>query len=77
MADRFLTPPAIARKLGVKVERVRGWIVRGELDAINVSDGHQPRYRVSPAALEAFMAGRSVSPSPAPKRRRKPSRAYY
>lgn len=79
MDNRWLTPPDIARTLGVKVERVRGWIVSGELDAHNFSDARQPRYRVSPAAFEAFLRGRAVAEPPRPKRRRtqEPKGKYY
>ena len=69
---RYLTPPAVARRLGVKPERVIRWIKRGELKAINVSDGKQrPRYRISAEALAEFERRRAVVPPPEPAKRRR------
>jgi len=71
---RFLSPPAVARRLAVKPERVIGWIRRGELRALNVGDGKQrPRYRVSEADLLAFEQRRAVVPPAKPSRRRRQS----
>jgi len=50
---RHLTPPAIAKRLGVAEETVRGWIASGELRAANLARRGcvRPRYRVDPADL--------------------------
>lgn len=50
---RYLTPPEIAARMRVKVATVRGWIVSGELVAMNLSAG-RPKYRVRPKDLETF-----------------------
>ena len=48
------------------------WIKGGELSAINVATkpGGRPRYRITPEALDAFLAVRSVLPTPKASRRR-------
>lgn len=72
---RGFTPREVARLFRVSVEKVRGWIARGELAAINTADSPvgKPRYVVTPAALERFEAGRhaATEPKPAPRRRRR------
>lgn len=70
----FLTPPALARRLAVKPEKVRAWILRGELEAVDVSDRAglgRPRWRISQQAIEKFLARRSAQPPPKPVRRRR------
>jgi excisionase family DNA binding protein len=61
---RYLTPPEIATRLRVDAHKVLGWIRRGDLRAINVSDGWRPRYRISPDDLESFLRRREVQPPP-------------
>lgn len=61
---RYLTPPEVATRLRVDAHKVLGWIRRGDLRAINVSDGWRPRYRVSHDDLEAFLRRREVQPPP-------------
>lgn len=70
----LLTPPAIAKALGVKPERVRAWIQAGTLDAFNLADATatRPRYRVSEHQLEKFLETRRVNPKP--KRRQRATR---
>lgn len=68
----YLTPSDIAASRGVNVLKVLGWIRSGELRAINVAtsqSGKLPRWRISPADLEAFDAARAAVPRPAPTRR--------
>ncbi len=36
----WMTPPAVAKRLGVNAEKVRGWIHSGELRAVNLSVIH-------------------------------------
>jgi hypothetical protein len=59
-----LTPREVARRYRVSPERVRGWIVRGELGAINLARVRcgMPRYVVLPEHLAAFEQARQVSP---------------
>jgi excisionase family DNA binding protein len=70
--DRFSTPPQVAKLLGVGVEKVKAFIDRGELVAVNLSMGsHRPRWRIAPEALQAFLKSRSNHPKPAPKPKRR------
>lgn len=61
---RYLTPPEVATRLRVDAHKVLGWIRRGDLRAINFSDGWRPRYRVSPDDLETLLRRREVQPPP-------------
>jgi excisionase family DNA binding protein len=75
-----LTPREVARLLRVSPDRVRRWIERGELAAVNVSDvrGGRPRYVVLPEHLDGFVRGRSAAAPPkAPRRRRRPGLIDY
>ena len=74
----YSTPPAIAELLGIDVDKVRTWILAGELKAVDVATttGGRPRWRISRQDLEEFLIQRSSSPPPKPKqRRRKPQRS--
>jgi Helix-turn-helix domain len=73
MADGYMTPPAIAKRLGIKPSKVLAWIRRGELLAINVVDrlGGRPRWRISPAALAEFERMRQAVPEVRGTRRRR------
>jgi excisionase family DNA binding protein len=53
------TPPQIAEKLKIGHSKVLDWIRSGELAAVNVSSGKQPRFRVSEESLQAFITRRS------------------
>lgn len=59
-----LTPPEIAERLRVHADKVRHWIERGELEAVNLATSRcgRPRYRVSAEALERFLERRQVLP---------------
>jgi hypothetical protein len=65
----------LARRYRVSVERVRGWIRRGELRAIDRRDRRcsRPAWVIMPEALADFERGRSATISTPPKvpRRRK------
>lgn len=50
----------IAKRLGVSKGKVVGWIRRGQLEAINVSDTTRVEYRVSEEKLVEFMTFRTV-----------------
>lgn len=60
----YLAPSDIARSRGVSVLKVLGWIKSGELRAVNMATqaGRLPRWRISPADLEAFDAARAAVP---------------
>ncbi|MCA9189021.1 MAG: helix-turn-helix domain-containing protein [Pirellulaceae bacterium] len=67
----YYSPPEVARRYGVAADKVRQWITRGELTAVNVGDATRPRWRVSPEALADFEAARAATPPPPPRRRRR------
>lgn len=60
--ERYQTPPQVAARYGIKADRVRRWILNGQLRAVNVSDRTRPRWKISPADLEAFEQARSNLP---------------
>lgn len=70
MPDRCLTPRKAARYFGVSIDRLRGWIKRGELRATRISDTTMGKQRVviSPAAIAEFEAARATSPPKATQR---------
>jgi excisionase family DNA binding protein len=69
---KWLTPPDVARLLGVGADRVVAWIRSGQLASANVGDGlKRPRFRISPESLEAFLASRAAGPAPRVAHRRK------
>ena len=67
LADRYRVSP----------DKVRGWIVRAELRALNTAAiGCKPRYVVPPDALADFERARSAAkPVTAPRRRRRAATA--
>lgn len=71
----WLTPPEVAKELGIEPEKVRAWIEARKLDAVNVAmetgRTKQPRWRISREALEAFLASRSAEPVARPRQKRK------
>jgi hypothetical protein len=71
--DGGLTVRDIARRYRVGPDKVRGWIRRGELLAVNTAPNNlaRPRWVVTPEALKQFEAGRQTTPPPKPARRRK------
>ncbi len=67
----FVTPSAIATRLGVRVDIVLTFIHSGELPAVDLSRRRQkPRWHVREEDLEAFLARRRSTP-PAPPARKK------
>lgn len=61
---KWLSPPEIAKALKVSREKVLGWIRSQKLSAINISNSHQPRFRVRESDLMAFLAARRATPLP-------------
>ena len=57
-----LTPPDVAKRLGVKPATVIGWIKSGQLKGSNIGKGSRPRYRVTPDDLAAFLKSRQSEP---------------
>jgi hypothetical protein len=72
-AGSGLTVRDVARRYRVSPDRVRSWIVRGELEAVNTRDTKcsRPRYVVMPEALARFEQGRAVRTAPRPTKRRR------
>ena len=73
MIDRATTPNALAKQLGIRPQKVLGWIARGELRAINMAEttAGRPRWKILPEDLERFFDSRAASPPPPPNRRRR------
>lgn len=66
-----LTPPQIARQLGVSPDTVRGWCHAGQLKASNVAKrGKRVKWKVARQDLEAFLEKRQ--PDTRPPKKRKP-----
>ena len=61
---RKLTPPQLARRLGVGPDKVLNWIRTGELRAINAATkpNGRPRYLIDIEDLRAFENRRAVTP---------------
>ncbi len=76
---RGRTPRELARELRVSPERVRNWILRGDLLAINTAEpGERPRWVILPDHLAAFLAARQAKPPVKPvRRRRRPELVDY
>jgi hypothetical protein len=70
-----LTVSDVARRYRVGEDKVRLWIKRGELSAINTAAVlcGRPRWVVTPDALAAFERRRSGGPPPRPAKRHKRS----
>jgi hypothetical protein len=68
-----LTVPEVAERYRVGEDKVRGWILRGELEAINTSSAlcGRPRYVITREALAKFEAGRRAAKVQKPKRKKK------
>lgn len=66
-----VTPPELARRWGVKPDKVLGWIRSGELAAINLAENPagRPRYLIEESAIEAFASRRASQSTPATAKR--------
>ena len=77
MTERALTPPQVAEQYGVSPDKIRGWIVSGQLRAIDVSTRPgvgRPRWRIHPTDLIVFENSRAARPpAKTARRRRKPA----
>jgi excisionase family DNA binding protein len=72
-----LTVPEVAKRYRVSEDKVRAWIIRGEMAAFNTATDlcGRPRWVIPPEALEAFERRRAGGPLPKPAKRRKKSYA--
>lgn len=64
----FITPPQLAKRWGVAVEKIWQLIDNGSLVAINFAtdpNGQKPRYRITLEEVSRFLEARSTKP-PAP-----------
>lgn len=68
-----LTVADVARRYRVGEDKVRAWIRRGELSAINTADRRcfRPRFVITVDALAAFEQGRQAATPNAPKHKRR------
>ncbi len=71
----WVSPPVIARELGINAGKVIEWITSGELKAVNLSNRTRPRWRISREDFDDFLRRRSNAdhrkePSPRAKRRK-------
>ena len=74
------TPNELARVLRVSPDRVRRWIMNGELGAINTASSRsgKPRYVILPHHLSAFERIRAAATAPkSARRRRRPVEVDY
>jgi excisionase family DNA binding protein len=53
----------VARQLGVNRQTVTTLIAKGQLQAVNISSGKKPIYRIPKKALEEFLKRRTVEVS--------------
>ena len=70
---RGYTTADLAKRYRVSVDKVRAWINRGELAAVNTATAlcGRPRWVIPPEALAAFEQRRAGGPAPKPQRRRR------
>jgi hypothetical protein len=74
-----LTVRDVARRYRVGEDKVRSWIARGELAAVNTSATlcGRPRFVVLPEHLAAFERRRAATPPPRPPRRKRTARVDF
>ena len=67
------TVAALCRRWRVGADKVRGFIRRGELLAVNLAShlSGKPQWRITPEAVAAFEARRTSAPPPKTPRRKK------
>jgi len=73
LAQTGLTVRDMARRYRVGQDKVRGWITRGEVRAVNTATAlcRRPRWVIPPEALVEFERSRAGGPPPKPARRRR------
>lgn len=74
------TPPRLAAKLGVAIERVRAWILSGELETIDLRmtrGGKRPRHGITEEAVQDFLRRRKNARAPKIERRPVKSKEQY
>lgn len=73
MTSPTYTPEQIAKRYRCSPDKVRTWIMRGELVGINTAarPGGKPRWRVTAEALERFEQMRAAVPAVKVERKRK------
>ena len=78
---RGFTVADLAVRFRVGEEKIRGWIRRGEMRAVNVGAtlSGKPRLVVTPEALAEFEKLRTAGPAPKPqaRRRRRPQEVDF
>ncbi len=69
----YLSPPELARRLGINPGKIIAWIRSGEMPAINIATrlSGRPRWRISQADLVIFAARRAATVPPKSRPRRK------
>ena len=74
-----LTPPKVAKLLGVNPDKVLAWIRKGDLHATNVTakPGGRPRYRIEREDLEAFKNRRTPRAKVKPQRVISSKKTYF
>jgi hypothetical protein len=75
-----LTVADVALRYRVSPDKVRGWIRRGELRAVNTAAvlSSKPRWVIPAEALAVFERRRAGGPAPTPpRRRRRPAQVDY
>jgi hypothetical protein len=74
-----LTVAEVAGRYRVSPDKVRAWIARSELKAINTSATlcGKPRFVVLPEHLAAFEQRRAAAPPPRPPRRKRTTMVDY
>lgn len=73
---KFYTPPEIAKLLKISPESVIAMIRRHELTGFDLASpgSSRPRFRITEAALQDFIARREIKPpTPTTRRPRKPA----
>ena len=68
-----LSANGVAKRYGVGLDKVLGWIRRGELEAVNISTSlaqQKPRWSISMEAIEKFERRRKSTVNLIPKQRR-------
>lgn len=68
--ERFLSPPQIAKILGISPDKVLAFIHKGELKAVNTSLSDRSRWKVDPDDFKTFCDSRSNRASMTPARRK-------